>query len=359
MNTTTAIDFNTAWQAVCDRDAGQDGSFFFAVRTTGVYCRPSCPARRPRSENVSFYATPEEAERAGFRACLRCRPRDEVSSAETMVTKVRELIESATDEPMRLNELAAALSVSAGHLQRTFKRLTGVSPRQYAEAQRLRRFKDGLRKGEDVASATYGAGFGSGSRVYEKADAMLGMTPGTYRRGGRGMTIGYSLTQSAMGPLLVASTERGVCFVGFAKSESELMSDLRDEYPEAAISGPAETTDVSAAVLAAFLEGRCRDLDLPIDVQGTPFQLLVWQALRSIPFGATRSYRQVAASLEKPTLARGVARACATNPVSLLIPCHRVLTSTGGMSGYRWGIANKRRLLDGERALAGAMANGA
>ena len=350
MNTT--IDFEQAWQAVVNRDRSQDGSFFFAVRTTGVYCRPSCPARRPRTENVTFFTGPDEAERAGYRACLRCRPRDEVPAAERLVADAKELIDSAPEEAAGLADLAATLAVSAGHLQRTFKRLTGLSPRQYAEALRLQRFKQGLRQGHDVASATYEAGYGSSSRVYEQANKLLGMTPGAYRRGGRGMTIAYTLAESPLGPLLVASTECGVCFVGFGKDVESLEQDLHQEYPLAEIPGPASSPDQRALAVLAFLTGRCQQLDFPLDLQGSQFQLLVWQALRSIPYGATRSYGEIAEVMGKPKAARAVARACASNPVALAVPCHRVVANDGGASGYRWGVTKKATLLETERRVA-------
>ena len=229
------------------------------------------------------------------------------------MTRARELIEAA-EEPLGLDDLAQALEVSPGHLQRTFKRVTGVSPRQYAEAQRLGRFKDGLRNGDDVASATYEAGFGSSSRVYEKAAPMLGMTPAFTVAAARGMAIDYTMSDSAMGPLLVASTERGVCFVGFAKSESAASRRPAGRIPEASISGTGDSHNGASDAIRCFIDGRCRDLDLPLDLKGTDFQLLVWQALRSIPYGETRSYRQVAEGLDRPTAARAVARACATNP---------------------------------------------
>ncbi|HLF79360.1 MAG TPA: bifunctional DNA-binding transcriptional regulator/O6-methylguanine-DNA methyltransferase Ada [Dehalococcoidia bacterium] len=347
MNTT--LDFDQAWQAVQERDGSADGSFVFGVRTTGVYCRPSCPARRPNPKNVSFFPAPEAAESAGFRACLRCQPRDERSQAERLVNAARELLDAASDESLSLTELAASLSVSAGHLQRTFKRLTGVSPRQYAEARRLQRLKSALRNGDGVAAATYEAGFGSSSRVYEKANALLGMTPGRYRRRGRGLRIGYAIVESTLGRLLVAATERGACFVAICDSNDELEEALRREYPLAAVvDGDSRVAEMALTLAQSLRDGEPKPA-LPLDVSGSDFQILVWQALSKIPAGETHSYGDVATRIGRPGAARAVARACATNPVALLVPCHRVLGTDGGLAGYRWGVGRKQALLAQEK----------
>jgi AraC family transcriptional regulator of adaptative response/methylated-DNA-[protein]-cysteine methyltransferase len=348
MNTT--LNFDQAWQAVLQRDRDSDGSFVLAVRTTGIYCRPSCGARKPKRENVSFFATPHEAERAGFRACLRCRPRDDVTSAEALVSQARALLDGAVEEAPGLTDLAMALSVSPGHLQRTFKRLTGVSPRQYAEAGRLRRLKQGLRKGEGVAGATYDAGFGSSSRLYEKAGTLLGMTPGRYRRGGRGLTIAFAAAQSSLGTLLVAATEKGICFVAVGDSANDLENALRSEFPAASLEPATDNVTEMARSLAACIDAGSAAPELPLDVQGTDFQILVWQALARIPPGKTRSYREVADSIGRPGAARAVARACATNPVPLIVPCHRVVAEDGSLAGYRWGVDRKQALLQRESA---------
>lgn len=349
---TEGIDETSAWDAVMGRDSRRDGQFVYAVATTGVYCRPSCPSRRPRRERVRFFGAPEEAERAGFRACRRCHPRDGAAPEARLVERACAYLETHLDEPVTLEALGQTLGVSPWHLQRTFKRVTGVSPKEMVRARRMERLKERLQQGDDVAGATYEAGFGSGSRVYEQSDARLGMTPATYRRGGAGMSIRYATAGAPLGRLLVAVTERGVCAVALGDTDEELAEELRHEYPRAVIEraepGEAGLAERIAAVLE-FLVGSAPHLALPLDVRATAFQERVWKALQEIPVGETRTYGEIAAHLGHPQAARAVARACATNPVALAIPCHRAVRGDGASGGYRWGAERKSRILTGER----------
>jgi AraC family transcriptional regulator of adaptative response/methylated-DNA-[protein]-cysteine methyltransferase len=346
------------WRAFERRDRDADGAFVVAVRTTGIYCRPSCPARRPRRENVAFYSDPERAEAAGFRACLRCRPR-EVAAQTQLVQQVCAHIDAHLDESVTLAELSAATGVSPHHLQRTFKRALGVSPRAYAEARRLEAFRARLKHDNGAVSVTdalYDAGYGSSSRLYERAPAQLGMTPSAYRRGGAGMRIGYSMAPCALGQLLVAATERGVCLISLADSDAELRATLEREFPAAELTRDDDTGPLGADLRAIveYLAGERQALDLPVDVRATAFQWRVWEALQTIPYGATRSYGDVARAIGQPSAVRAVAQACASNPVALVIPCHRVVRAGGQLGGYRWGVERKQALLDRERELATA-----
>ena len=341
------------WQAVQERDKLFDGAFVTAVLTTGIYCRPSCPARHPKPENVTFYSVPAEAEARGFRACKRCKPQD--ASGDPQVAFVLQacgLLDSQVDDEPTLDALGEQLGISPHHLQRTFKRVMGISPRQYAEARRVERLKHELRGGNDVTTALYDAGYGSSSRLYESAPNRLGMTPATYRRGGVGMEIEYTIVDSALGRLLVATTERGVCLVCLGETDEPLEARLHSEYPHAAITpGSSEIGEWVGSILR-YLDGSQPRLDLPLDLQATAFQWQVWEALRAIPLGETRSYSEVARAIGKPKAARAVAQACANNPAALIIPCHRVVRNDGQMGGYRWGPERKERLLAQERELA-------
>ena len=348
----TASSDEARWLAVQERDASQDGSFVFAVATTGIYCRPSCPARRPKRENVRFFADPDAAERAGFRACRRCRPRETDSATVDLVRRACRLIDDWTDGPVRLAALAESLGVSKYHLQRTFRRHLGISPRAYGESLRLARLKAGLRAGDTVTGALYDAGYGSSSRLYEKASSALGMTPGAYRRGGRGARVAYAIVGCPLGRLLVAATELGACVVALGDDDAALEGQLRRELPNAELRrDDAAVRDLVDALLGE-LRGEGALTEAPLDVAGTAFQREVWTALRQIPIGATRTYADLARSLGRPTAARAVARACATNPVALLVPCHRVVRGDGGLGGYRWGLDRKRALLEAERERA-------
>jgi AraC family transcriptional regulator of adaptative response/methylated-DNA-[protein]-cysteine methyltransferase len=373
--TAVALDPERAWAAVEARDAGCDGEFVYAVASTGVYCRPSCPARRPRRERVAFFPHPSAAEAAGYRACRRCRPRAGAPSDapagqgpggsnpagqgpggsnqpghDGRLERARLFLEAHIDETVTLERLGRQVGLSPYHLQRTFKRATGVTPKDYVLARRLERLKARLREGDTVTTATFEAGYGAGSRLYEQANARLGMTPGTFRRGGRGMRIGYAVVACPLGMLLVGATARGICAVKLGNSEAELLEGLRREFPAAEL-GPAEEALQSwVEEILAALASPARPLELPLDVGGTPFEWRVWRALQEIPPGATRSYGEVAAAIGAPGAARAVARACAANRAALVIPCHRVVRGDGEIGGYRWGSERKRRLLQAEKA---------
>jgi AraC family transcriptional regulator of adaptative response/methylated-DNA-[protein]-cysteine methyltransferase len=353
------MDDDARWQAVLARDRRCDGRFVFAVRSTGIYCRPSCPARRPRRAQVRFFAGPADAERADFRPCRRCQPRDAVAPEVEVVRQVCRYIEDHPDGPTTLTALGAHVGVSPSHLQRLFKSIMGVTPRQYVEARRLERFKDQLREGDAVTGALYDAGYRSSSQLYTQAPARLGMTPTTYRKGGKGMDIMYTTTASPFGSLLVAATERGLCTVRFGESVADLEQALVREFPAATIQRDDAALRPWVDALVRYLEGRQPQLDLPLDVQATAFQSRVYEALRAIPYGSTRSYSQVAQAIGQPTAVRAVAHACATNPVALVIPCHRVVRDDGSLGGYRWGVERKSALLAQEaRATEPGTANG-
>ncbi len=337
-------------EAVAAHDARMDGAFVYGVRSTGIYCRPSCPSRRPDRKHILLFVRPEAAEQAGFRACQRCHPRQARSSPRAdLVRRVCREIEGNPEGPVSLGTLAERTGLSPAHLQRTFRQAMGITPRQYADAIRVARFKSELRKGKDVTTAMHEVSYGSASRLYEKSDAQLGMTPATYRRGGSGMNIAYTIAPCALGRVLVAATERGISAVYLGDRDSELVTALREEYPRAEIrSSSGEHTDWVRAIVR-HLAGSNPRLDLPTDVLATAFQRRVWEALRSIPMGSTRTYSEVARSIGQPSAIRAVARACATNPVSIVVPCHRVVRTDGTPAGYRWGIERKQSLLERER----------
>lgn len=338
------------WQAVIAKDPRADGDFVFAVSSTGIYCRPSCPARRARRENVSFYPLPEVAEQAGFRACKRCHPRDArpTDPQIEMARQVCHLIEENQGESITLARLSKETGVSAFHLQRTFKNIMGISPAQYAEMRRINRFKQSVRDGESIASATYGAGFGSSSRLYEGAAAQLGMTPATYGKGGRGAVINYAIVECELGMLLVAATEKGVCAVKLGDSVAELELDLLNEFSAAEVRRNETLLAPSVQVILDHLSDTRPHIDLPLDIRATAFQKQVWEQLRRIPVGETYSYTDVAKAIGQEKAVRAVARACASNPVALVIPCHRVIRENHSLGGYRWGLERKRKLLQAE-----------
>lgn len=348
MTTPQSLSDADRWQAVLNRDARFDGAFVTAVQTTHIYCRPSCPARHPRRHHVMFYATPSEAERAGFRPCKRCSPNTQAFEAE-VVERLCLFITAHADERLTLADLGAAVGLSPQHLQRVFKRALGISPRQYAEARRLERLKTQLKTGSSVTAALYDAGYSSSSRLYERAPDQMGMTPAVYRQGGQGMTIQYTVVDCSLGCLLVAATERGVCFVSLGDAPADLETELRAEFPAADLRRDETHLNEWVQALLRHLEGQQPHLELPLDVRATAFQWRVWQALRDIPYGEARSYQQIAAAIGQPTAARAVGSACARNPVSLVIPCHRAVREDGGLGGYRWGLSRKAALLERER----------
>ena len=338
------------WDAVVARDSGHDGEFVFAVSTTGVYCRPSCPARRPRRTNVTFFLRPEQAEKAGFRACLRCRPSSISGNPQSDSAKeICRYIEHHLDEPITLERLGKAFRQSPFHLQRRFKAALGITPREYADSCRLRLLKRNLQAGDNVTRAMYDAGYGSSSRLYEKTASQLGMTPDRYRRGAIAATVRYAIADSPLGRMLIAATDRGVCAIQFARTDGELLEGLKREFPFAARKPDDGGLQAWVTALLSKMAGKELNTALPLDIRATAFQRRVWTYLQSIPFGATRSYVQVAKGIGQPTASRAVARACATNPVAVAIPCHRVVREDGSISGYRWGVERKRTLLEMEQ----------
>jgi len=337
------------WRATVSRDARADGTFVLAVRSTHIYCRPSCPARRPLRRNVVFYRTREEAEQQGFRPCLRCRP-NEVAGPVALVETAARILADIGEDGVRFAPLAAKLGTTPATLRRAFLQVTGLRPRELAEAFRLARFKKMLRAGKPITDALYETGYGSSSRVYERSNAQLGMTPATYRKGGKGMKIGYAIAKSALGKVLVAATDRGVSAVYLGDANAKLVSELKDEYPGAEITTAADSFERWVKEIVQRVEGNPPRMELPLDLQATAFQRRVWQELQRIPRGTTRTYSQVARALGNPKAVRAVARACATNPVSIVVPCHRVIREDGNLAGYRWGLSRKEQLLAQERA---------
>jgi AraC family transcriptional regulator of adaptative response/methylated-DNA-[protein]-cysteine methyltransferase len=349
-STVVSLDDDQHWQAVVARDAAQDGKFVFAVASTGVYCRPSCAARRPRRENVTFYSRPDQAERAGFRACLRCRPRSASGNPQSDLAKeICRYIEQHLDEPITLEHLGKVFRQSPFHLQRGFKAATGITPRAYADSCRLRQLKRNLQSGDNVTRAMYDAGYGSSSRLYEKTASQLGMTPDKYRRGAIASVIRYACAESPLGRMLIAATERGICSIQFGESDGELIEGLKREFPFASRKQDDGGLQAWVGGVLSKMSGRELNPELPLDIRATAFQRRVWTYLQSIPFGVTQSYGDVAKAVGRPTASRAVARACATNPVAIAIPCHRVVREDGNISGYRWGVERKKTLLEMEQ----------
>jgi AraC family transcriptional regulator, regulatory protein of adaptative response / methylated-DNA-[protein]-cysteine methyltransferase len=342
------------WQAVADRDSSLDGAFVFGVSSTGIFCRPSCPAKRPHRENVRFFDHALAAEQAGYRACLRCRPKAvDGNPQDALVRAVCRYIEQHIEDRLTLSLLAKQFRRSPFHLQRTFKAALGVSPKAYIDACRLRQVKQHLQAGHNVTTSLYAAGYGSSSRLYERTATQLGMTPEKYRRGALAAVVRYTTAPSPLGRMLVAATDKGICAIQFADSDQELQQGLMREFPFATRRRDDQAMAQWKENLARLIQGRDANPSLPLDIRATAFQRRVWECLQRIPRGETRSYSAIARKIGMPKATRAVARACATNPVAVAIPCHRVVREDGELGGYRWGIERKEHLLTMEKA-AGA-----
>jgi len=349
------------WQAVVDRDGSLDGTFVFGVSSTGIFCRPSCPAKRPRRENVSFFDHPLQAEQAGYRACLRCRPKAVDGNPQSALVRAicryieQHIVDQHIEDRLTLNLLAKEFRRSPFHLQRTFKSVLGVSPKAYMDACRLRQVKQNLQAGHSVTTALYAAGYGSSSRLYERTAAQLGMTPEKYRRGAVAAVVRYTIVVSKfvrytiagspLGRMLIAATDKGICGIQFANSDQELQQGLMREFPFAVRRRDDEAMSEWRENLTRLIEGQEPNPSLPLDIRATAFQRRVWEALQKIPRGETRSYGAVAKKIGMPKATRAIARACATNPVAVAIPCHRVVRQDGELGGYRWGVERKEQLL--------------
>jgi len=349
------LDFDRCWAAVENRDAGADGSFYYGVRTTGVYCRPGCPSRRPLRANTAFFATTSEAEAAGLRACKRCRPTDASTASRHIaaIEKACALLRTSETIPS-LGELAAAAAISRFHFHRVFKQVTGATPRDYARTHRLGLLAQRLDAGEKVTEAIYASGFGSSSRAYEAAPAALGMTPGARRRAGDGETIRYVTVATPLGWALVAATGRGVCLTALGDDRERLAAMVRERFPAALLVAEDAALKDWAEQIVRFITDPGQTPDLPLDIRGTAFQTRVWRALQRIPLGRTATYAEIARALGQPKAVRAVAQACAANNLALLVPCHRVIREDGDLAGYRWGLERKRALLEREREAAAA-----
>jgi AraC family transcriptional regulator of adaptative response/methylated-DNA-[protein]-cysteine methyltransferase len=338
---------DSRWETVLARDAASDGKFVFAVSSTGIYCRPSCPSKRPRRENVTFFRRPQEAETAGFRECLRCRPKAVAGNPrQELIKSVCRYIEQHLDEPVTLARLGAEFHQSPFHLQRTFKSVLGITPKEYANSCRMRGFRQKLKAGHSVTRAMHDAGYSSTSRLYSRTSSELGMEPAKYRRGAIAAPIRYGCTDSPLGRMLIAATDKGICSIQFADSDEELEQGLKQEFPYAVRRRDDEDLAKLAGQVIRQISGVKPTSSLPLDIQATAFQRRVWSYLQSIGFGETRSYSEVAKAIRHPSAVRAVARACATNPVAIAIPCHRVLRSNGDLGGYRWGLQRKKALLE-------------
>jgi AraC family transcriptional regulator of adaptative response/methylated-DNA-[protein]-cysteine methyltransferase len=338
------------WAAVVARDAAADGTFVYSVRTTGVYCRPSCAARLARPENVAFHATIADAERAGFRPCLRCKP-NEAPAAERKAAQIAEACRAieASDEAPNLEDLAERAGMSVSHFHRTFRAVTGLTPREYAAARRAGRVRAELARGRSVTGALYEAGYQSSGRFYAETGDILGMTPTSYKRGAPDEEIRFAVGECSLGSILVAATARGVCAISLGSDPEALVHELERRFPRARLVGGDATFERLVAKVVGLVERPGHPADLPLDIRGTVFQERVWQALRAIPPGTTMTYSEIAARLGMPKAVRAVAGACAANALAVAIPCHRVVRHDGGLSGYRWGVQRKRALLTRER----------
>ncbi len=341
---------DTRWDTILRRDPAADGTFYYSVKTTGVYCRPSCASRQPRRENVLFHASCKAAERAGYRACKRCRPNEgaPLHAHVTLVAKACQTI-TTSEETSDLDALATAAGLSRYHFHRMFKQITGVTPKAYAMAHRAERARQTLPKRQTVTAAIYDAGFNSNGRFYAKSSQMLGMQPKVFRKGGTGERIRFAVGECSLGSILVASTEKGVCAILLGDDPNTLVQNLQDRFPKAQLLGGERNFESTVAQVIGFVEAPGLGLDLPLDLRGTAFQQRVWQALQKIPAGSTISYGDLAQRIGSPKAVRAVAGACAANALAVAIPCHRVLRSDGSLSGYRWGVERKQALLQKER----------
>ena len=340
------------WQSVLDRDKGADGSFVFAVRTTGVYCRPSCPSRRAKLANVEFYDTPEAAEAQGFRPCMRCNPKGQsiLEANANIIAEACRIIEDSNEMP-KLDDLAKRAGFSSHYFHRQFKAITGLTPREWAAAYRAKKVRNSLQNKEhSVTEAIYDAGFNANSRFYETSDKLLGMTPTAFRQGGKDTEISFAVAESTLGAILVAESDKGVCAIAMGSDPEALVHELQDRFPKAQLVGGDAEFEARVAQVIGFVEAPQIGLDLPLDIRGTAFQQRVWQELRDIPVGKTASYADIAQRIGAPKSVRAVAQACASNKIAVAIPCHRVVRSDGDLSGYRWGIERKRTLLEKESA---------
>jgi AraC family transcriptional regulator of adaptative response/methylated-DNA-[protein]-cysteine methyltransferase len=340
---------NQKWSIVLARDAKSDGRFVYAVKSTGVFCRPSCPSRRPRRENVEFFDSPIQAQQAGYRACRRCTPLEPNPQAQKVEAACR-YIDQNLDITLSLTAISRHVAISPFHFQRLFKRILGISPREYQQARRAGKFREALRGEGSVTEAIYEAGYSSSSRVYESIPAQLGMTPSAFRSGGEGVVIRCTVIATELGRLLVATTERGVCAVRFGESETALLRELKQDFAAAAIQRDDKGLEQVASQIKQLLQGSNAPLNIPLDLRGTAFQQMVWKELRRIPAGETRSYTEVAKTIGRPKSVRAVANACGSNPVALVVPCHRVVQKNGSLAGYRWGVKRKAALLEKEHS---------
>jgi AraC family transcriptional regulator, regulatory protein of adaptative response / methylated-DNA-[protein]-cysteine methyltransferase len=343
------------WQAVQERDRGHDGDFVFAVSSTGIFCRPSCPAKRPRRENVTFFSKPADAEHAGFRACLRCHPKAADGNPQSALVRAicryieRHIVDQHIEDRLTLGRLAKEFRRSPFHLQRTFKSVLGVSPKAYVDACRLRQVKQQLQSGHSVTDSLYAAGYGSSSRLYERTSAQLGMTPDKYRRGAIAATVRYTIANSPLGRMLIAATDKGICAISFGDSDQQLQQGLMREFPFATRRRDDEKLAQWSEHISGLIQGHETDMSLPLDIRATAFQRLVWEALQQVPRGQTSSYSALAKKIGMPQASRAVARACATNRIAIAIPCHRIVRQDGALGGYRWGVTRKEQLLALER----------
>ena len=338
------------WQAVREKNKSFDGLFYFGVLTTGIFCRPSCSSRTPKRANVSFFVSTADAQAAGYRACLRCKPLETTFRGKNadLIERALKLLRDGDREIASIDDLCTELGVSSGHLQKTFKTTLGLSPKEVMDMMRIENFKENVRVA-DVTTSLYESGFGSSRSLYEKAGERLGMTPATYKKGGKGMKIKYTIVDSPLGKMLVARTEKGICAVSFGDTQESLAKELSSEFHSADIRNDDAGLESAVKAILRGLDGEKTILTLPLDLQATAFQMRVWSELRKIPYGETRSYADIADAVGNPKAVRAVARACATNPVALVNPCHRVIGSDGKLSGYRWGIERKKQILDREK----------